>query len=82
MLPRKPVTNSNQIEMLQEKFVNGSTVGKSQTEAVGEVKWYNLPIPIEIHAAAKYNAILEGISLAKYYINAISEANARRVNGK
>lgn len=76
MIPRKPTTDNEKREAMQEQFVKGAD--RKKKAAAGDIRWYNLPIPAKIHAAAKYNAMIEGVSLAKYYIDAIAAANERR----
>lgn len=77
MMPRKPNMTQKEIEVAQKKFLNGENAW-SEKKSNEPGKWYNLLIPAQIHAEAKYNASMEGISLAEYYIRAIKDANNSR----
>ena len=69
--------NQKEIEVAQKKFLNGENAW-SEKKSNEPGKWYNLLIPAQIHAESKYNASMEGISLAEYYIRAIKDANNSR----
>lgn len=50
-------------------------VKTKNTASKGNVKMYNLPMPMEVHAKAKMLALMEGKSLADYIISAVRKAN-------
>lgn len=84
-IPARPKMTHEETEMLQEQFMRGKGISDKPTEikmpkqkntaAKGNVKMYNLPMPIDVHAKAKMLAIMEGKSLADYIISAVRKAN-------
>ena len=86
MIPSKPKfkdMSDAERSAAAEKFLSGDEpkkVSNIKPKQVEHTRMYNLPIPVEVNAQAKYYASLEGISLAEYYLQAINEANERRKN--
>lgn len=80
MIPRKPKTITAQQEAAIESFINGKEPtknNKTATKDKTDIKMYNLPMPKELHATAKYKATLKGQSLLAYILEAIEEKNNR-----
>lgn len=80
MIPKKPKTITAQQEAAIESFINGSQpTTKKQTTSIDKtnIKMYNLPMPKELHATAKYKATLKGQTLLAYILEAIEEKNNR-----
>ncbi len=80
MIPKKPKTITAQQEAAIENFINGEqpiTKNKTTNKDKTDVKMYNLPMPKELHATAKYKATLKGQTLLAYILEAIEEKNSR-----
>lgn len=80
MIPKKPKTITAQQEAAIENFINGEqpiTKDKTTNKDKTDVKMYNLPMPKELHATAKYKATLKGQTLLAYILEAIEEKNSR-----
>lgn len=80
MIPKKPKTITAQQEAAIENFINGEqpiTKNKTTNKDKTDIKMYNLPMPKELHATAKYKATLKGQTLLAYILEAIEEKNSR-----
>lgn len=72
-------------ELVQEQFMRGERIQAPKTTdkhaktkntaGKGNVKMYNLALPVDVHAKAKMFALMEGKSLAEYIVNAVRKAN-------
>lgn len=84
-IPTRPKMTKEETEIMQEQFMRGERitdkpaeikpVKTKNTASKGNVKMYNLPMPIDVHAKAKMLALMEGKSLADYIISAVRKAN-------
>lgn len=84
-IPTRPKMTKEETEMMQEQFMRGDRINDKPAEikpvkpkntaSKGNVKMYNLPMPIDVHAKAKMLALMEGKSLADYIISAVRKAN-------
>ncbi len=82
MIPKKPQPmNKAEYEATAERFLAGENTGaktKKTKACRSELKYYNLPLPKQLHAKAKGIAAALDISLQEYIIMAIEHENQAR----
>lgn len=75
MIPKKPQPMAKaDYEATAERFLTGSNAG-DKTKKTKAYRYYNLPLPKQLHAKAKGIAAALDISLQEYIIMAIEHEN-------
>jgi predicted HicB family RNase H-like nuclease len=78
MIPKKPQPMAKaDYEATAERFLTGSNAG-DKTKKTKDYRYYNLPLPKQLHAKAKGIAAALDISLQEYIIMAIEHENQAR----